>query len=163
MRASLTKDKSIVVWPAADGDIIPEMRVNRERTKRSRADISIHRHSWHLPPTHSKLVYLNTLNREFERTFRNRTMIGSSFRSSTSRPATSIENVRSTVFTSAVCTETYYHEYGVGSGIGQYGHADSGSPTYLSFSHDFGVRPNPRHQAELRPDTLLVLRDISDN
>jgi hypothetical protein len=39
------------------------------------------------------------------RTFRNRTTMGSSFKSSLSRAATSMEYTRKTAFTSAACTE----------------------------------------------------------
>ena len=70
------------------------------------------RHNWpHRPVVKGKesvVVRSRKLDDTTDRTFRNRVTIGSSFKSSFSWAATSMEYTRKTFLTSAVCTEIYW-------------------------------------------------------
>lgn len=91
------------------------------------------------------------------RTFRNRVTIGSSFKSSFSRAATSMEYTRKTVLTSAVCTEIYLKEkkkrptMSIQCGSLWEPHNDQAEIMYLEdfhlgSPHDFTIRTNPNLQ-----------------
>jgi hypothetical protein len=86
-------------------------------------------------------------------TLRNRAMIGSSFKSSFSLAATSMEYVRNTDFTSAACTEICH-----GNISSRATSQPSFGPTYLCFPHDFAPRPDPRNEDELLTLGLFVVR-----
>ena len=106
-------------------------------------------------------------------TLRNRTTIGSSFRSSFSLAATSMEYARKTDFTSAACTEIYCdnvssweinHHFTRHCRASQI-HADYSMytmrKTHLRFPHNLAPRTDPRNEDEFLALRLLVVR-VSD-
>lgn len=86
-------------------------------------------------------------------TLRSFMTIGSSLRSSLSRAGTSTEYTRSTLFTSAACTEIYEVRWMSLTAS----RVSVRTRTYLGFAHDFAGWPNPNNQNKFLPLRLFVV------